>query len=165
MNQTLLPSSVLAAGEKAPEFTLRAGPSNNVSLSGFRGRNVVLTFYPGDWSPVCTDQLALYNEVLPLLRELNADLLGISVDSVWCHQAFAESRKLHFALLADFEPKGEVSQMYGAYRAVDGTSERALFVVDGRGAIRWSYCSPVDVNPGADGFLDALEAINAEAGA
>jgi peroxiredoxin len=128
-------------------------------LSELRGRPVILVFYPADWSPVCGDQVALYNEILPEFREYGAEVVGISVDGVWCHAAFARDRKLHFPLLADFEPKGAVSRLYGAYREDDGTSERALFVLDGDGIIHWSYCSPISVNPGADGILNALEAL------
>jgi peroxiredoxin len=101
--------------------------------------------------------MALYNEIMPEFHRFNAEVLGISVDGVWCHAAFARDRKLHFPLLADFEPKGAVARQYGAYRDTDGTSERALFVIDKDGVIRWSYLSPVAVNPGADGILDALE--------
>jgi peroxiredoxin len=158
-------ANILGAGKQAPDFELNSTPDQKVSLSDFRGRTVILVFYPGDWSPVCSDQLALYNEVLPEFRKLSADLLGISVDSAWCHAAFAQARKLHFPLLADFEPKGAVSSLYGAYRAEDGTSERALFVIDGDGVVRWSYCSPVGVNPGADGILEALEAMHEKHGA
>jgi peroxiredoxin len=118
---------------------------------------VILAFYPADWSPVCGDQMALYNEVLPEFRKFGAELLGISVDGAWCHGAFAENRHLHFPLLADFEPKGAVARQYGAYRAADGFCERALFVIDKKGVIAWSYCSPIGVNPGADGILQALE--------
>jgi peroxiredoxin len=128
-----------------------------VSLADFRGQPVILAFYPEDWSPVCSDQLALYQELLPEFRRFDAELLGISVDGIWCHLAFAKDRNLHFPLLADFEPKGEVSRMYKAYRASVGTSERALFVVDKGGIIQWSYVSPVGINPGADGILRALE--------
>ena len=131
-----------------------------VSLSEFRGRAVVLAFYPADWSPVCGDQMALYSEVLPEFHKLGADLIGISVDGAWCHAAFSAARKLRFPLLADFEPKGAVAREYGAYRPHDGHSERALFVIDAEGVIRWSYCGPVGVNPGADGILDALEAMH-----
>jgi peroxiredoxin len=130
-----------------------------VSLADFRGRPVILAFYPADWSPVCGDQMALYNEILPEFERYNAQLLGISVDGAWCHAAFARDRRLRFPLLADFEPKGAVARRYGAYREGDGFSERALFVVDGDGIVRWSYLSPVDVNPGADGILRALEAL------
>ena len=147
----------LEPGTKAPDFSLPATPDQKVSLRDFRGRKVILTFYPADWSPVCTDQLAVYSELLPEFRRLGAELLGISVDGVWCHLAFAKDRKLHFPLVADFEPKGAVSRAYRVYREGEGVSERALFVIDGEGMIRWSYVSPIGVNPGADGILDALE--------
>jgi peroxiredoxin len=154
-----LAPQILPAGAPAPEFALHATPDQVLRLSELRGRPVILVFYPADWSPVCGDQVALYNEILPEFREYGAEILGISVDGVWCHAAFARDRKLHFSLLADFEPKGAVARMYGAYREEDGTSERALFVLDGEGIIRWSYCSPIAVNPGADGILKALESI------
>jgi len=125
---------------------------------------VILAFYPADWSPVCGDQMALYNEILSEFRQFNAELIGISVDGIWCHLAFAESRKLHFPLLADFEPKGGVARQFGVYREHEGTSERALFVIDAEGIIRWSYVSPVGINPGADGILRALEALTQGAG-
>ncbi len=88
--------------------------------------------------------------------------MGISVDGVWCHVAFGRDRKLHFPLLADFEPKGAVARLYGAYRANDGCTERALFVINAEGVIHWSYVSPVGVNPGADGILAALEELKKE---
>src|SRR5207253_2684551 len=125
-------------------------------LSELQGAPVVLAFYPADWSPVCGDQLALYNEILPEFRRHGARLIGISVDGVWCHLAYARDRKLHYPLLADFEPKGAVARSYGVYRASEGTCERALFVIDEHGTIRWSYVSPVGVNPGAEGILEAL---------
>jgi peroxiredoxin len=152
--------SIIPAGAAAPDFTLSATPDQKVSLSDFRGRPVILAFYPADWSPVCGDEMALYNEILPEFQRHQATLLGISVDGAWCHSAFAAARKLHFPLLADFEPKGAVARQYGAYREQDGTSERALFVIDGDGIVRWSYLSPVGVNPGADGILDALESLS-----
>src|ERR1700734_2342787 len=107
---------VLAAGVKAPDFTLPTTPDQKVSLAEFKGRNVVLVFYPADWSPVCGDELALFNEVLPAFEPHHAQILGISVDGVWCHAAFAQERHLQFPLLADFEPKGAVSRAYGVYR-------------------------------------------------
>jgi peroxiredoxin len=158
-----LTSHILQAGTPAPDFTLSVTPDQQVSLSDFRGRPVILAFYPADWSPVCGDQMALYNEILPEFRKHHAELLGISVDGAWCHRAFSEQRKLHFGLLADFEPKGAVSRAYGAFREHEGTSERALFVIDGDGVIRWSYLSPVGINPGADGILEALESLDAAA--
>jgi peroxiredoxin len=151
------PATALPAGTQAPEFNLHGTPDQTIKLSGFRGRPVVLAFYPADWSPVCGDQMGLYNEVLSEFQDLGAQLLGISVDGVWCHAAFTQNRKLHFPLLADFEPKGAVARLYGVYRESDGTSERALFVIDADGVIRWSYVSPIGVNPGADGILSALE--------
>lgn len=149
--------NILQPGTQAPDFSLNVTPDQKLSLSELRGRPVVLAFYPADWSPVCGDQMALYNQVLPEFQKYNAEVLGISVDGAWCHAAFAEQRHLHFPLLADFEPKGEVSRAYGAYREENGFSERALFVIDPEGKIFWSYCSPVAVNPGADGILEALE--------
>lgn len=149
----------LPPGTKAPGFELRSTPDETVSLVEFRGQPVILAFYPGDWSPVCSDQMALYQELLPEFGRFGAELLGISVDSAWSHLAFATDRNLHFPLLADFEPKGEVARSYDVYRAQDGTSERALFVIDADGVVRWSYVSPVGVNPGADGILRALETL------
>ena len=153
-------SKMLQAGTIAPDFTLNVTPDQNLSLREFRGRPVILAFYPADWSPVCGDQMSLYNEILPEFRKHGAELLGISVDGVWCHAAFAKDRKLHFPLLSDFEPKGEVARQYGVYRK-EGVCERALFVLDKNGMIAWSYCSPIAVNPGADGILDALEELAA----
>jgi peroxiredoxin len=121
---------------------------------------VVLVFYPEDWSPVCSDQLALYQELLSEFRRFDAEVVGISVDGIWCHLAFAKDRNLHFPLLADFEPKGEVARTYGVYRSQDGTTERALYVIDADGMVRWSYVSPVGVNPGADGILRALDGLD-----
>ncbi len=146
----------------APEFQLNSTPDQKVKLSDFRGNPVILAFYPADWSPVCGDQMSLYNEILGEFRRHGAQLLGISVDGVWCHRAFADSRKLHFPLLADFEPKGDVARAFGVYRTGEGICERALFVLDGDGVVRWSYVSPVGVNPGADGILEALEKLSGE---
>jgi peroxiredoxin len=152
----------LPRGTTAPDFELPSTPDQTVSLAEFRGQPVILAFYPEDWSPVCSDQMALYQEVLPEFRKFNAELLGISVDGVWSHLAFAKDRNLHFPLLADFEPKGEVARAYRVYRSKEGTSERALYVIDAHGIIRWSYVSPVGVNPGADGILRALENLGKE---
>lgn len=150
-------AGLLPAGTEAPDFSLHVTPDQTLSLRELGGKPVILAFYPADWSPVCGDQMALYNEVLPEFQKFGAELLGVSVDGVWCHRAFAEARHLHFPLMADFEPKGAVSGLYGAYRKADGFSERALFVIDKSGIITWSYLSPVAVNPGADGILQALE--------
>jgi peroxiredoxin len=154
--------SLLQTGTAAPDFALQDQSGATLTLAQLRGKPVVLAFYPADWSPVCGDQMALYNEVLTLLTDLGAQLVGLSVDSHWCHAAFAENRRLRFPLLADFEPKGAVARSFGAYRDEDGTSERALFVIDSAGVIRWSYLSPIDINPGADGILSALESLQPE---
>ena len=155
------PAEILGPGARAPSFDLPVTPDRQWELREFRGRNLVMAFYPADWSPVCGDQLALYNEALPELERLGAALVGVSVDGVWCHAAYAAARNLHFPLLADFEPKGEVSKRYGAYDYGLGMSKRALFVVDGEGTIRWSYLSPMEVNPGVDGILTALDSMAA----
>ncbi len=147
----------LMSGVAAPDFVLPVGPGKTLSLRELRGRPVILAFYPADWSPVCGDQMALYNEVLPEFEKHGAALLGISVDGVWCHGAFTKDRRLRFPLLADFEPKGAVAKAYGVYRDAEGISERALFVIDNGGTICWSFLSPIAVNPGADGILTALE--------
>jgi peroxiredoxin len=148
---------ILKKGTPAPDFELYSTADDKVSLTDFRGKKLIMAFYPADWSPVCSDQMALYNETLKFFEEYNAALVGISVDSKWCHVAFSANRKLRFPLLADFEPKGEVSTKYGVYDGGEGTSERALFIIDEEGTIQWSYLSPVGLNPGADGILDALE--------
>lgn len=153
-------TSILKAGAKAPDFTLKATPDQELSLVDLRDRPVVLAFYPADFSPVCSDQLAVYNAIIDEFRAHDAQLIAISVDGVWCHLAFAHDRKLCFPLLADFEPKGAVARAYGAYSEREGTSERALFVIDGDGRIAWSYLSPMGVNPGADGILEALERLH-----
>jgi peroxiredoxin len=156
------PADILGPGTPAPSIDLPVTPERRAQLSEFRDRNLVIAFYPADWSPVCGDQLALYNEALPEIERLDAALVGISVDGAWCHAAYAEARNLHFPLLADFEPKGEVSKRYGAYDHGLGMSKRALFVLDRDGVIRWSYLSPVDVNPGVNGILTALESMAAK---
>jgi peroxiredoxin len=153
---------VLDPGTRAPDFTLRCIPGRSVSLSEFRGRPVVLAFYPADWSPVCGDQMALYNEMLDEFQEFHAEVIGISVDGAWCHTAYARQNKLHFPLLADFEPKGAVARAYGVYNEKAGTCQRALFVIDADGIIHWSYISPIGVNPGANGILSALEDLKAK---
>ena len=150
----------LAAGAIAPEFSLPATPDQKVGLSDFRGHRLILAFYPADWSPVCGDQMSLYQEVLPMFHQHHADLVGISVDGPWSHAEFARERKIHYPLLADFEPKGAVARAYGVYDQEHGTSGRALFVIDEHAIVRWSYLSPTGVNPGADGILEALEGLS-----
>jgi peroxiredoxin len=156
-------SSILPAGTTAPDFTLRTTPDQDLSVTDLRGRPAILVFYPADWSPVCGDQLALYNELLEEFHRYDAQLVGISVDNTWSHVAYRQYRNLHFPLLSDFEPKGEVARRYGAYREKDGVAERALFVLDSNGVIAWSYRSPISVNPGADGILKALDELRVSA--
>ena len=151
--------NMLEAGALAPDFTLPVSPTKNASLGQYRGRPIVLVFYPADWSPVCGDQLALYNELGGEFARFNAALLPISVDGVWSHAALGSQRNYQFPLWSDFEPKGRVSRLYGVYNETDGVSQRALFVIDANGVIAWSYLSPDAVNPGADGILSALEAL------
>lgn len=148
---------ILSAGTVAPDFTGAVTPDQKLSLRDFKGRRVILAFYPADWSPVCGDQMSLYNVVLPEFRKHGAELIGVSVDGVWCHQAYAKANQLHFPLIADFHPKGDIARSYGAYRDNEGVAERALFVLDETGHVFWSHLSPIAVNPGADGILDALE--------
>ena len=150
-------NALLQPGEKAPDFELKSISDKVVSPHDFLGKPVVLVFYPADWSPVCTDQLALYNELLPEFKKYNAEILGISVDSSWSHKAFAKDRNLHFQLLSDFEPKGEVARKYKVYDSKKGRAERALYVIDPEGNIFWAYLSPSGENPGADGILTALD--------
>lgn len=151
--------TALKPGTIAPDFSLPSTPDQRVSLSELRGKPIVLVFYPADWSPVCSDQLGLYNELLPEFSEFDAQIIGVSVDGIWCHLAFAKDRKLRIPLLADFEPKGALARAYGVYDEKTGEAGRALFVIDGKGVIRWSYVSPVGINPGADGILRALESL------
>jgi len=149
----------LPAGVRAPDFSLLANPGRQVSLADFLGKPVVLVFYPADNSPVCSSQLALYNQALPLFQEHDAQVIGISVDDPETHQAFSEKLNLSFPLLADNAPLGAVALAYGVFDQQSGTSGRALFVIDPEGFIHWSYLSPNSINPGANGILDALEGL------
>lgn len=151
---------MIAVGTDAPDFELNSTSDKKLKLCKLRGKKVILAFYPADWSPVCGDQMTLYNETLKFFSKHNAQLLGISVDSKWCHLAFSHNHKFHFPLLADFEPKGMVAKLYGVYNEKEGECQRALFVLDEKGIVRWNYLSPVGINPGADGILEALEKLD-----
>jgi peroxiredoxin len=150
---------MIAAGQPAPEFTLPDQDGNQVSLSDFRGRTVVLAFYPADFSPVCTDQLSLYQEQLGELERQGVELLGISVDSAWTHKAFQGKLDLTIPLLADFHPKGEVAKAYGVYAADFGVAARALVMIGPAGEVLWSHrsASPLEVPP-AELIFDNLPA-------
>jgi peroxiredoxin len=150
---------VIEAGTKAPDFTLPNHDGNEVSLSDFAGRKLVLAFYPLDFSPVCTDQLSLYQEVLGEIEAQGASLVGISVDSSFCHHAFRNLRNLTIPLLSDFNPKGEVSRAYGAWIDAVDHGNRSLVLIDDHGTVRWSHASPTPVEiPGANLIFDALAA-------
>ncbi|MBO9631547.1 MAG: redoxin domain-containing protein [Chitinophagaceae bacterium] len=151
---------MLATGSMAPDFELYSTPDQKLKLSELRNKKIILAFYPADWSPVCDSQMNLYNEMGKYFSRHNAQLVGISVDSKWSHLAFSESNKFHFPLLSDFEPKGAISRLYEVYDAGTGECQRALYVIDENGIIRWNYLSPVGINPGADGILNALEELD-----
>lgn len=155
------PASLLAPASIAPDFTLPGTVDPSIRLSDLKGKPVILVFYPGDFTPVCGDQLTLYNELLSLFAEFEARILGISVDGLDSHRAFAADRRLDFPLLADSDPPGDVARQYGVFDEKSQTCERALFVIDRTGRVAWSYLSPRDVNPGADGILRALESLPA----
>jgi peroxiredoxin len=150
---------VIEAGSPAPEFSLRDQDGNRVGLADFADRRLVLAFYPADFSPGCTNQLSIYQEVLGEIEAQNAALVGVSVDSVYCHRAFREHLGLTIPLLADFHPKGEMASAYGAYLEDWGTANRSLVLVGGDGVVRWSYATetPKDI-PGANMIFDALAA-------
>jgi peroxiredoxin len=148
---------MIAVGEPAPDFTLRDQDGEKVSLSDFRGRKLMLVFYPADFSPVCGDQFSIYQEVKPQIDETGAELVGISVDSAWAHKAFQEKLGFDFKLLSDFEPKGEVSRAYGSYIDRVGTANRTLVLVDEESKVAWTYESPNPGEfPGANIVFDAL---------
>lgn len=147
----------LPAGTRAPDFSLLDDSGRQVSLRDFLGRPLVLVFYPADNSPVCSNQLALYNQALSLFQEHDAQIVAISVDDPETHRAFSEKLNLSFSLLSDNAPLGAVARAYGIFDQQAGISGRALFVVDAEGLIHWSHLSPGSINPGADGILKALE--------
>ena len=147
---------MIEAGSKAPDFSLPDQDGNEVSLRDFAGKKLVICFYPGDFSPVCTDQLSLYQEVLDDIEARGASLVGISVDSHHSHRAFREQRNLTMPLLSDFHPKGEVSKAYGVYSEEYGQSGRAVALVDEEGVVQWTYESPPLEVPGANLIFDAL---------
>ena len=148
---------MIQPGSTAPDFTLRDQDGREVSLADFRGQTVVLVFYPADFSPVCTDQLNIYQEVLDQLEERGAKVIGISVDGSFCHKAFRDHLNLTIPLLADFHPKGEVSRAYGVWCEDYGVASRALVMVGPEGDVRWTYMSAALEVPGANLIFDALD--------
>ncbi len=151
---------MISAGEPAPDFTLRDQDGEKVSLSDYRGRKVLLVFYPQDFSPVCSAQLSVYQEVKPQIAEKGVELLGISIDHPWAHKAFREKLGIDTTLLSDFEPKGEVSRAYGAYIEKVGHANRSLVLIDEEGTVEWVHESPSPLEiPGANVIFDALESV------
>jgi peroxiredoxin len=153
---------LIEPGEAAPDFTLPNHRGEPVSLPDFRGQKLMLVFYPADFSLVCSDQLSIYQEVLGQIEEAGVQLVGVSVDSSWSHNAFRKKLGLDIPLLADFHPKGEMSRSYGAYIEEFGTANRSLVLIDEEGVVRWAYEAPsVTEIPGANLIFDALEAVKA----
>jgi peroxiredoxin len=149
---------VIEAGAKAPDFSLPDQDANEVSLGDFTGRKLVIAFYPLDFSPVCTDQLGLYQEVLGEIESRGASLVGVSVDSIYCHRAFREQLNLTMPLLADFNPKGEVCRAYGAWIDQVDHGNRSLVLIED-GVVKWSYATPTPAEiPGANLIFDAISA-------
>jgi len=157
------PDQLIEPGKQAPDFELMAAPTQSVRLSALRDRPVVIVFYPADFSPVCTDQLSLYQTATPAFAQYGAQVLAISTDGVWCHQAFAQQREVKYPLLADAWPHGATADAYGVLDKDDGLAARALFVLDRNGVVAWNHLSPSGMNPGADGILAALDSINSKA--
>jgi peroxiredoxin len=150
---------MIAAGEPAPDFKLNDQDGEEVSLSDYKGRRVLLVFYPLDFSPVCSDQLSIYQEVKPEIADKGVELVGISVDSAYAHKAFQEKLGIDTTLLADFEPKGEVAKAYGSYIDGAGIANRTLVLVDENGVVAWAYESPSPGEfPGPNVIFDALSA-------
>jgi peroxiredoxin len=148
---------MIEPGATAPDFSLPDQDGNPVTLGDFAGLKLVLAFYPLDFSPVCTDQLSLYQEVLAEIETAGARLAGVSVDSHFCHRAFREHLGLTMPLLADFHPKGEMCRAYGAYREDRGSANRSLVLVGEDRVVRWSHASPSTAEvPGANLIFDAL---------
>lgn len=154
---------MLARGMLAPGFSLVSGADKIVELEDYKNnKKVVLIFYPFDWSPVCGDELSIFNLSLKLLEEYNAVPIGISVDSKWSHKAFTEYKNLHFDLLSDFQPRGEVATKYEVFDEKEGRAKRGLYIIDEKGLVRWTYLSSDGENPGVNIVLDALEEIAVE---
>jgi peroxiredoxin len=156
------PAAPLVPGSIAPAFVLHDTPYSKIALADFRGRAVVLAFHVADWHPVASAQLALYQDLLADFDRLNATVVGISGDTTWSHEAFARTNGLQFPLLSDDEPPGAVARAYGVYVPEVARSQRALFVIDEEGFVRWSAAFPDAVNPGVDGILSALEDLRSD---
>jgi mycoredoxin-dependent peroxiredoxin len=147
----------IAVGQKAPDFTLQNQDKKEVKLSDYAGKkNVVLIWYPLDWSPVCTNEHACVVNQMKSFDSLDAEVLGISVDSVWSHKAYADKMGIKYSLLADFHPKGEVSSKYGTYLADKGITGRAIAIVNKEGNVAWFKDYDIPVVPDIDEVAAAL---------
>ena len=151
---------MIEVGADAPDFELPDQDGEKVRLEDLRGQRSLLVFYPLDFSPVCTDQLSVYQEVLPQLAEQGVKLYGVSVDSAFAHKAFQQQLGIEIPLLADFHPKGEVSDRYGVYIPDRGHTHRALVLIDENLQIAWTHQSPTPLEiPGANLIFDALDGL------
>ncbi len=150
----------VSLGQKAPDFTLPSIKGNTVTLSQFQGnKNVLISFIPAAWTPVCSDQWPGYNIAKPLFDANNTVLLGISNDNIPSLYAWTQSMgDLWFDVLSDFWPHGKVSSAYGVLRG-DGTSERALFLIDKNGILKFIHVSDINVRPDLGMIMEALESI------
>jgi len=127
----------IEVGQKAPDFKLKDQSQKEISLQDYRGNNVVLAFYPLDFSPVCSKEHACFHDDFSQFKGVDAQILGISVDSAWAHKAFAEKLGIEYPLLADFHPKGDTARKYGLYLEDKGITNRATVIIDKEGVVRY----------------------------
>jgi peroxiredoxin len=147
----------LSVGQTAPDFTLKDQSQKEVKLSDFAGKkNVVLVFYPLDWSPTCTNEHACFVNDMRQFESLDAAVLGVSVDSVWSHKAYAEKMHINYSLLADFHPKGAMSEKYGVYLPEKGIAGRSIFIIDKGGKVAWMKNYDIPVVPDVKEVATAL---------
>lgn len=150
----------IAVGQPAPDFTLKDQSQKEVKLSQYLGKNVVLIFYPLDFSPVCTNEHACFVNDMKRFEQLNAQVLGLSVDSSWAHKAFAEKMGIHYPLLADFQPRGAVADKFGVYLADKGITGRAIVIIDKKGNVSWIKNYDIPVVPDLKEVSDALAKVS-----
>jgi len=154
----------ISVGQTAPDFTLPNQDKKEVRLSDFGGkRNVVLMWYPLDWSPTCTSEHMCFVNDMKQFETLDAEVLGVSVDSVWSHKAFAEKLRIKYSLLADFHPRGAMSEKYGMYLADKGITGRAIAIVNKAGKIAWFKNYDIPVVPDLQEVAAALSQVKAAA--
>jgi mycoredoxin-dependent peroxiredoxin len=150
----------IAVGSAAPDFTLKNQEQKEIKLSDFAGKkNVVLVFYPLDWSPVCTNEHACMVNEMKAFETLDAEVLGVSVDSVWSHKAYAEKMGIHYSLLADFHPRGAMSEKYGVYLPEKGITGRSIIIVNKDGKVAWVKNYDIPVVPDLNEVAAALQQV------